>query len=171
MCLLSTCKYHISMLVVFTCWKQAHDLSVSLLFVQYLYIFQYVTQNSTFTRQNTLSFFSSPEPKARVSYCHSASSVVRPSVVRPFVVRPASGVRKLFAFSTSSSEPLDGFWWNLVGRKSSCSLTSVVFFFGQIRPGADPGRGKNRSRWVPFFKKLLLQIGRLQRQTKCIAMV
>ena len=25
--------------------------------------------------------FSSPEPKARVSYCHSASSVVRPSVV------------------------------------------------------------------------------------------
>ena len=26
--------------------------------------------------------FSSPEPKARVSYCHSAPSVVRPSVVR-----------------------------------------------------------------------------------------
>ena len=26
--------------------------------------------------------FSSPEPKARVSYCHSASSVVRPSSVR-----------------------------------------------------------------------------------------
>ena len=26
-------------------------------------------------------FFSSPEPKARVSYCHSAPSVVRPSVV------------------------------------------------------------------------------------------
>ena len=28
------------------------------------------------------SIFSSPEPKARVSYCHSAPSVVRPSVVR-----------------------------------------------------------------------------------------
>ena len=27
---------------------------------------------------------SSPEPKARVSYCHSAPSVVRPSVVRPW---------------------------------------------------------------------------------------
>ena len=27
--------------------------------------------------------FSSPEPKARVSYCHSARSVVRPSSVRP----------------------------------------------------------------------------------------
>ena len=29
--------------------------------------------------------FSSPEPKALVSYCHSALSVVRPSVVRPSV--------------------------------------------------------------------------------------
>ena len=39
------------------CRKQAQDLCVSLLFVQHLYIiFQYVTQNSTFTRQNTLSF-------------------------------------------------------------------------------------------------------------------
>ena len=43
-------------LAVFACWKQAQDLCVSLLFVQNLYIFQYVTQNSTFTRQNTLSF-------------------------------------------------------------------------------------------------------------------
>ena len=32
-------------------------------------------------------FFSSPEPKAQVSYCHSAPSVVRPSV-RPSVRRP-----------------------------------------------------------------------------------
>ena len=30
-----------------------------------------------------LSVFSSPEPKAQVSYCHRAPSVVRPSVVRP----------------------------------------------------------------------------------------
>ena len=44
-------------LAVFAYWKQAQDLCVSLLFVQHLYIiFQYVTQNSTFTRQNTLSF-------------------------------------------------------------------------------------------------------------------
>ena len=41
--------------------------------------------------------FSSPEPKAQVSYCHSAPSVVRPSV-RPSSVRPASGVRKLSHF-------------------------------------------------------------------------
>ena len=72
-------------------------------------------------------FFSSPEPKARVSYCHSAPSV-RPSVVR-----------KLFTFSTSSPEPLDGFWWNLVGMKYSWSLTSVVVF----RP--DPPRGGSRA--------------------------
>ena len=51
--------------------------------------------------------FSSPEPKARVSYCHSAPSVVRPSVRRRR--RRPSSVRKLFTFSTSSPEPLDGF--------------------------------------------------------------
>ena len=47
----------------------------------------------------------------------------------------------------------------------------VLLFFGQIRPGADPGRGKNRSRGVPFFRKLLLQTGRLQQQTECIAVI
>ena len=43
-------------LAVFACGKQAQDLCVSLLFVKHLCIFQYVTLNSTFTRQNTLSF-------------------------------------------------------------------------------------------------------------------
>ena len=47
----------------------------------------------------------------------------------------------------------------------------VLLFFGQIRPGADPGRGKNRSRGVPFFNKPLLQTGRLQQQTECIAVI
>ena len=28
----------------------------------------------------------------------------------------------------------------------------VLLFFGQIRPGVDPGRGQNRSWGVPFFK-------------------
>ena len=43
--------------------------------------------------------FSSPEPKARVSYCHSAPSVVRPSVVRP------SGVNfHIFDFSSETAE-------------------------------------------------------------------
>ena len=89
----------------------------------------------------------------------------RPSSVRLSVRRCPSVWRKLFTFLTSSPELLDGYLWNLVGMKYLWSLPSVVVF-GQIRPGADPGRGKNRSRGVPFFKKLLLQTGRLQRQTK-----
>ena len=56
---------------------------------------------------NIFYVFSSPEPKALVSYCHSAPSVRR----RPSIVR------KLFTFSVSSPEPLDGFGWNLVGIK------------------------------------------------------
>ena len=43
-------------------------------------------------KQVLIILFSSPEPKAQVSYCHSAPSVVRPSV------RPASVVRKLSHF-------------------------------------------------------------------------
>ena len=58
-------------------------------------------------------------------------SVRRPSVV----CRPV----RLFTFSTSSPEPLDGFWWNLVWMKYSRSLTSVVVF----RP--DPSRGGSRA--------------------------
>ena len=61
---------------------------------------------------------------------HRPASVRRPS---------SSSVRKLFTFSTSSPEPLDGFWWNLVGMKYSWSLTSVVVF----RP--DPLMGWSRA--------------------------
>ena len=67
-------------------------------------------------------FFSSPEPKARVSYCHSASSVVRPSVRRP------SSVRKLFTFSTSPLIPLNRIQQKLTGSKISTSSTKFVFF-------------------------------------------
>ena len=47
----------------------------------------------------------------------------------------------------------------------------VLLFFGQIPPEADPGQGKNMSRGVPFFRKLLLQTGRLRQQTECIAVI
>ena len=54
-------------------------------------------------------------------------------------LRRSSSVRPPFTFSTSSPEPLDGFWWNLVDMKYSWSLTSVVVF----RP--DPPRGGSRA--------------------------
>ena len=98
----------------------------------------------------------------------SRSRVIRrSSSVVCLSVRPSS-VRQ-FTFSTSSPEPLDRFWWNLVWMKYSRSLTSVVVF----RP--DPSRGGSRTgqklvTWVPFFKELL-QTGRLQQQTECIAVI
>ena len=75
-----------------------------------------------------------------------ASVVRRPSVVcRPSsvvrlssVVRRPSSVRQ-YTFSTSSPEPLDRFWWNLVWMKYSRSLTSVVVF------RLDPPRGGSRA--------------------------
>ena len=56
--------------------------------------------------QYRLQFFRAQEPKAPVTYCDHALSGVRPSV-RPSSVRPSSV--RLFTFSTSSPEPLDGF--------------------------------------------------------------
>ena len=54
------------------------------------------------------------------------------------VVCRLSSVRQ-FTFSTSSPEPLNGFWLNLVCMKYSWSFTSVVVF----RP--DPSRGGSRA--------------------------
>ena len=78
-----------------------------------------------------ITVFRAQESKAPVTYCdHALSGVCRPSV-RPSV--------RQFTFSTSSPEPLDRFWWNLVWMKYSRSLISVVVF----RP--DPPRGGSRA--------------------------
>ena len=79
--------------------------------------------------QIVVQIFRAQEPKAPVTYCDHALSGVRPSVRRPSSVR-------LFTFSTSSPEPLDGLWWNLVWMMYSRSFTSVVVF----RPGSVKGR-------------------------------
>ena len=53
-------------------------------------ISRYIIMSANISISNRF-VFSSPEPKARVSYCHSAPSVVRPSVclsVCPSSVRP-----------------------------------------------------------------------------------
>ena len=62
-------------------------------------------------KSTTCAVFRAQEPKAPVTYCdHALSGVRRPSSV---VRRPSSVVRlssvRLFTFSTSSPEPLDGF--------------------------------------------------------------
>ena len=41
-------------------------------------------------------------------------------------------------------------WYGL----SAHGPLQVLLFFSQIRPGADPGRGKNRSQGVPLFNEL-----------------
>ena len=104
------------------------------------------------------------------------------SVVRRLssvVCRPSSVVRRL----SSVCRPLDYLHFRLLLQNrlmdfdetwygwSTQGPLQVLLFFGQIRPGADQGRGKNRSRGVPFFRKLLLQTGRLQQQTECIAVI
>ena len=116
---------------------------------------------------HNLLLFSSPEPKAQVSYCHSAPSVVRPSVRRR---RPSSGVNfsHFRLLLQNRLMDFDETWYHAWSTRGPLQ---VLLFFGQIRPGADPGRGQNRKWGVPFFKKLLLQTGRLQGQTECIAMI
>ena len=91
------------------------------------------------------SIFSSPEPKARVSYCHSA-----PSVVRPSVRRPSSSVNfHIFDFFSRTT------WWILMklGRDEvlmvpyKCCCFSARSPQGRIQGGAKIGlRGSPSSR-------------------------
>ena len=53
---------------------------------------------------------------------------------------------------------------------STQSPLQVLLFFGQIRPGRIQG-GAKLGLGVPFFNELLLQTGRLQQQTECIAVI
>ena len=92
--------------------------------------------------------------------------VRRPSVVRPSVRRPLNYLHFRLLLQNRLMD-FDETWYGW----SAQGPLQVLLFFGQIRRGADPGRGKNRSRGVPFFKKLLLQSWRLQQQTECIAVI
>ena len=59
--------------------------------------------------------FSSPEPKAQASQCHSAPSVAHLSVRRP-------------ALTSFSLQPLKGIQRNLTGSEISTSSIEFVFF-------------------------------------------
>ena len=116
-------------------------------------------------------FIRAQEPKAPVTYCDHALSGVRPSVrrpsVRPSVVRRPLDYLHFRLLLQNRLMDFDETWYGW----STQGPLQVLLFFGQIRPGADPGQSKNRSREVPFYKKLLLQTGRLQQQTECIAVI
>ena len=71
---------------------------------------------------------------------------IRYSVVCPWSVRQ-------FTFSTSP-EPLNGFWWNLVWMKYSRSLTNCCFL-ARSTQGADPGWGQNSSQRVSCYSNKL----------------
>ena len=98
-------------------------------------------------RQETGLFLSSPEPKAQVSYCHSAPSVVRPSVRRRNSVN-----FHIFNFFSRTA----GWILMKLGRDEvlmvpyKCCCSSARSAQGWIQGGAKIGQG------VPFFKKLLL---------------
>ena len=101
--------------------------------------------------------FSSPEPKAQVSYCHSALSVVRPSVVRPSVrpsvVRPSVNFHIFNFFSRTA-------WWILMklGRDEvlmvpyKCCCFSARSAQGQIQGGAKIGQRGSPSSRNFFFR-------------------
>ena len=99
------------------------------------------------------AIFSSPEPKAQVSYCHSAPSVVRPSV------RPSSSSVNFHIFNFFSRTA----WWILMklGMHEVLMVPYKCSCFS----------ARSAQRRVPFFKNLLLQTRRLHRQTECIAVI
>ena len=80
--------------------------------------------------------FSSPEPKAQVSYCHSAPSVVRPSVRR----RPSSSVvRKLSHFRLLLWNRLTEFNETWQEARSKCPLQSLCFLGRSEKQNGSPG--------------------------------
>ena len=90
-----------------------------------------------------------------------------PASVRPSVVRRPLDYLHFRLLLQNRLMDFDETWYGW----STQGPLQVLLFFGQIRPGADPGRRQNRSWGVPFFRKLLLQNGRLQQQTECIAVI
>ena len=99
---------------------------------------------------STLLFvFRAQEPKAPVTYCDHALSAVRRLSVRPSV-RPLDYLHFQLLLQNRLMD-FDETWYGW----STQGPLQVLLFFGQIRQGADPGRGKNRSWGVPFFKELL----------------
>ena len=101
--------------------------------------------------ENTL--FSSPEPKARVSYCHSAPSIVRRPSFRPSI-RPSSVNFHIFDFFSRTA------WWILMklGRDEllmvpyKCCCFSARSPQGRIQGGAKISHMRSTSSRNFFFR-------------------
>ena len=94
-----------------------------------------------------LSLFRAQEPKAPVTYCdHALSVVCRPSV-RPSV-RPLNYLHFQLLLQNRLMD-FDESWYGW----STQGPLQVLLFFGQIRPGVDPGRGQNRSFGGPLLQR------------------
>ena len=89
-------------------------------------------------------FFSSPEPKARVSYCHSAPSVVRPSSVNFHIFDFFSRTAWWILMKLGRDEVL------MVPYKCCCFLARSAQ--GRIQGGAKIGHGGSPSSRNFFFR-------------------
>ena len=110
-------------------------------------IVAHVTNSRNYVKKKTIIrlythcldlIFRAQEPKALVTYCdHALSGVRRPSVVR----RPLDYLHFQLLLQNRLMD-FDETWYGWSTR----GPLQVLLFFGQIRTGADPVRGKNRSR-------------------------
>ena len=94
-----------------------------------------------FYSEDYVMLFRAQEPKAPVTYCDHALSGVRPSSV---FCRPLDYLHFRLLLQNRLMD-FDETWYGW----STQGPLQVLLFFGQIRPGADPGWGKNRSRGSP----------------------
>ena len=95
-----------------------------------------------------LWIFRAQEPKAPVTYCDHALSVVCRLSVRPSVVRPLDYLHFQLLLQNRLMD-FDETWYGW----STQGPLQVLLFFGQIRPGVDPGRGQNRSWGGPLLQR------------------
>ena len=82
-----------------------------------------------------IAVFRAQEPKAPVTYCDHALSVVR----RPSVCRPLDNLHFQLLLQNRLMD-FDETWYGW----STQGPLQVLLFFGQIRQGGDPGRGQLR---------------------------
>ena len=102
--------------------------------------------------------FRAQEPKAPVTYCpvpvHPSSKfhyTFSTSRTAPWILMKLGITIYMLTFQNRSVD-FDETWYGW-------STQGPLLFFGQIRPGADPGRGKNWSRGSPSLKMFFFRPG------------